>query len=127
MTEPFHDYSIEDKIQAECDHEEAITLCVYCGTTLDTSKEHEEYVKALKKTRVLYVKALEVRKIVETLIAEQDMLRKTLGDAYSALKVWDPLPDELGYGQGPGESGHWSLVFELFHNIEIALGIDEEE
>ena len=119
MTE-LHDYSIEEKHQAECKHEDTMTLCVRCGEPLPRIND-----ETIERAKSLHTKAKKVRAAFELMVMEREMLRKVLGEAYSALKVWDPLPDELGYGED-GDT-HWSLVFELFHNIEIALGVDEEE
>ena len=120
MTEEKGEYIFTDKHQVDCDHEDTITMCVYCGTSLPRIDD-----ETIEKAKGLYTKAQKVRVAFEVMVAEREMLRKVLGDAFSALKVWDPLPDELGYGEDGDR--HWSLVFELFHNIETALGIDEEE
>ena len=106
---------------AECDHEEAITLCVCCGATLPRIDD-----EIMRKAKGLFAKAQKVKVACEVMVVERNMLRKTLGDAYSALKSLDLAEDGLGVFQdGPGS--YWSLRDELFHAIETALGIDEEE
>ncbi len=65
---------------------------------------------------------------VRALVTERNLLRKVLGEAYSALKSLDLAEDALGMEIDPGNGEIlWSYRNELFNNIEIALGIDEEE